>query len=120
MKKLAIAVLSLLALVGIALAVDPSQNAYPISGGPISTVSVSTVSASTGTLNGSACYRVGCVGSQVYWRVGTLPLTATASDNPMNQSGVELICLRSSYNGIAFITATGTATCAVNTYAPYP
>jgi hypothetical protein len=118
-KKMLAAVAVALAAAAV-LAVDPGQYAYPLSGAPIATVSVSTVSASTPTINGNSCYRVGCAGAQVYWRVGVLPLTAVATDNPMNASGVELVCLRSGYNGIAFITASGTATCAVNTYAPTP
>ncbi len=122
MRKLLAVAVCALALIGAGavLAADPSQNAWPLSGAPVATVSVSTASASTGAINGATCYRVGCVGAQVYWRVGVLPLTAVATDNPMNNSGVELVCLRAGYNGIAFITSAGTATCAVNTYAPSP
>ncbi len=112
-------VLALVRSGGIVLAADPSQNAWPLSGAPISTVSVSTTSASTGTLSGATCYRVAC-SVTVFWRVGTLPLTALTSDNQFFGPATELICLRSGYNGIAFVTAAGTGTCTVNSYAPSP
>ncbi len=98
---------------------EPDQWAWPLSGAPISTVSVSTVSASTGALSGATCYRLSC-STAVFWRVGVLPLTAAVTDNYLAAGVVERLCLRASYNGIAFVTAAGTGTCTVNTYAPSP
>jgi len=118
-KRILLAAASLLLLVGIVLAADPSQFAYPIQGPPVAGVSVSVVSASTPTLSGGTCYRVACT-TTVFWRVGTLPLTALITDNPMFGPAVELICLRNGYNGVAFITAAGTGTCTLNSYAPSP
>ncbi len=109
----------LLALVAVLLlGADPGSWTWP--GPVVASVSVSDASASTPPLSGGTCYRVGC-SVAVYWRVGVLPLTATAADAPSPAGWVERICLRSGYNGIAFITASGSqGVCVVAAYAPSP
>lgn len=113
----ALLVLLLLALP--ATASDADSWAWYTPGPPISMVAVSTTSASTGTLAGAACYRVACSAS-VFFRVGTLPLTALTTDSILQTPPAERVCLRAGANGMAFIVATGTATCTVLSLAPSP
>ncbi len=88
-------------------------------GPPLATVSVSTTSASATGLAGAACYRVAC-SAQAFFRVGVAPLTAVTTDSILPSPWVERVCLRSGANAIAFVVATGTATCTVLSLAPAP
>ncbi len=109
-------------LVAVALpcfAAEPDLSQWLVGGAPISTVSVSTTSASTPALSGGTCYRVAC-STAVLFRTGVLPLTALTTDNYLPANWVERVCLRSGYNGVAFVTSAGTGTCTVNSYASAP
>ncbi len=116
MRRLVLAFL-LLALP--ALAAEPDQWQWWTPGPPLATVSVSTTSASATGLPGASCYRVAC-SAQVFLRVGTAPLTALTTDSILPSTVAERICIRSGANGMAFIVATGTATCTVLSLAPSP
>ncbi len=115
--------LPLLAAVALAAlpvsASEPDQWQWVTNGPPIATVAVSTTSASATGLPGAACYRVAC-SAQVFFRVGVAPLTALTSDSILPSPWVERVCLRSGANAIAFIVATGTASCTVLSLAPSP
>jgi hypothetical protein len=102
-----------------ARAADPDAWQWATSGGPIATVAVSITSASATGLSGGACFRVSC-SAQVFFRVGVAPVTALTSDSILPSPWVERVCLRNGYNSIAFIVATGTATCSILSLASSP
>lgn len=62
------------------------------------------------TFTAGACIRIWC-DAFVRYSTGTSTVTASASSIPLPGNSIEKICLESTDDSIAFITATGTASC---------
>lgn len=79
-------------------------------GAPTWTVNVTAVSSATTGLTVATCYRVAC-NAPVFWRTGTGTPVALTTDLPLYGPAVEKVCLTATGTAIAFVTASGTATC---------
>lgn len=88
-------------------------------GAPSFSVSISASSAAATGLTSGACYRVAC-SATAYFRSGPGTPTAVTTDNPFFGPSVEKICIPSTDSALAFVTSTGTGTCAGTVYAVTP
>lgn len=91
----------------------PSGEVYIGTGAPAARVSVSIVSAAATGLTAGARYRIACDGP-VFFRTGSGTPTAVTTDAIFYGPQVEYLALRTGDTAVAFITASGTATCTLS------